>query len=411
MPIQFLENDITRLDIIIPKEGASVASIVIPADNTVSSSIQLGTVGDITIDTGYRQKFCVATIIPLIGQTKMTLVAGTTPLGMSIVVPEAKNFTNITGRKILVELVETIAGMELGSINENVANFQTAQYQFIQGATVGKQLSKFLQRFTSLGMVWRIDSEGKVEIAQANSAMTSAVQTDNILMDISTNASTIVALQTVSNPFPIPGTMISVPDSGLEDRVYQEFLVGNAGGGTYLNMLVNGTMGSMASVDDLMFETKFNRGYLCQVEEDLGDGTLKLSSSDIEIAGMGLDRIPWKTIAGLTITGIPKGTTCILRFENGHPSRPYVSDFQCNDPNNDMVYKFGTGPNPAALGDRTMQWLNHIKNTFTAFVNAVPTPTDGGAAIQTATATVWNNGLGNLKDVQAKNVFLYPRSQ
>lgn len=342
--LQFNGYDLTQCYLTIPKQGRPVATVSMPS--IIASTLTLGVVGNLVIDD-ISWKMVINSVIPLGGTTKLTLVGGTSIPGTGLVIEEARNYTNIDGNKIITDLVERYADLDFGTVEENVKNYQTAYYQLLANINVGRQLTKYLDRFSTLGMMWKVNNEGKVDIISESELGTSSIPERNTVVDVFNDGSVYCSVEVLTE-MPVPGSVISIPDSGIEDQVYNEVTLNATSYGSYITLYKNG-LNSFITVDDLESEVKYTRGYLCTVVQQNNNGTLKLSSEDQEIQGLGLDNIPVAHLPGVTITGIDKGVRCMLHFENGHPSRPYVSAFS-----NPQSGSYGSGHGTAYIfGDKT----------------------------------------------------------
>lgn len=103
--------------------------------------------------------------------------------------------------------------------------------------------------------------------------------------------------------------------------------------------------------------TDYFGSYDVRVVQQNGDGTLEIIPDSPRIPG--LSRIPIRSLPGVRVKVSP-GARATLRFLDGLPSKPYVSDFEQS---NLVELLLGEGANHSlARGDATQAWLQAILN-------------------------------------------------
>src|SRR5688572_28271881 len=76
----------------------------------------------------------------------------------------------------------------------------------------------------------------------------------------------------------------------------------------------------------VMRDVAYLASYGATIQSQAADGTVDVYPDSEAIRGNGLTQVPIRHGVPGTVL-VPSGTRCRLRFENGDPSKPYVSEF------------------------------------------------------------------------------------
>ena len=163
-------------------------------------------------------------------------------------------------------------------------------------------------------------------------------------------------------------------------------------------------------VDRRLARVDYHAPYVARVLSQNADDSCELRVFDARIPSM--SRIPIRPgIAGVTSLRVAPGTDCVLAFEDGKPSRPYVAGFvqaACTSIAIDAssLVSLGDADSKAARADLTEARLQAFAG---AFLSGTAVPADGGAAIQTAVrvalaAAGWNVTTGAPPSVASSKV-------
>lgn len=229
------------------------------------------------------------------------------------------------------------------------------------------------------GLSWRVVADGSVWVG---SETWPTVTVDHVLEDQEPTQS-LVTIE-VESASVLPG--VTFLGSRVTSAVYH---VGSTG---IRADIYSGTAGDELAamlgtfVDRRLARVDYHAPYVARVLAQNADDTCELRVFDSRIPNM--SKVPIRPgLAGITSLRVATGTDCVVAFEDGKPSRPYVAGFVQAAATSltidaSALIKLGAAAESyAALADAVDSRLSELA---AAILGGVPGVSDGGAALQTS---------------------------
>lgn len=284
------------------------------------------------------------------------IVGGTSGLYKSIASKNYQAAAGVKARLILSDILresgETLSNtVEDSTLDKHVARWSRAE---------GPAKDAIAELATKLGLSWRVLRDGTIWLGVDTYP---TVTVDHVVIgddDNQTGQQTLASVdEDDSGPLTIDpgctfnGRKVEQVIHRLARRSFRTELSERT-----TNQALQAALGSQAR------GTLYSRAYHGRVSAMNADGTVQVIPDDPKVAGGGLDKVRiWLGVPG-TVT-VPTGARCVLEFESGDPTKPFVSRFGGGEL---TELKLGSGSEYLARADRVDNELAAIRSTLNSLI-------------------------------------------
>ena len=319
---------ITEAQIHEPRVGRWTADVVVDSDVDITGAVTI-TLGTVALSgTVYRGGLDA-------GRWSGRVVGGAGGLETSL---EPKNYVLTTLATVVADIMSA-SGETLSDDSEDLSGEARGNWHRTRGLA-GHALQAVAD---DLGVPWRMLRDGTVLLGEDEAVELDSAAEQLVVLAQPDIGSALVA--PAQDPVVRPGVLLdgravsyvaTVVDAGkLRQEVWYDDDAGS---------LVGRVKGSLLRLIEAAVGRRLTYAYLwpCTVAAQAPDGALELLPDDRQVRGSGMSRVYIRHGQPGYETEVPTGARCMVGFEGGDPSRPYVAQWLAGTGVDTITFDGGT---------------------------------------------------------------------